>query len=163
MNFLIRGIPSTLVDHFWKLAEPYVKRALDHANGEFLPGDLRERCKEQLAQLWLVTKGDKVVAAGITEIVVYPRKKHCRIITLAGSQAGEWMEFASVYIEQWALAQGCDCMEAITRKGFVPKLQNRGYTYKQAILVKELLHDRNEEFQVESRSISTLTDQREAV
>lgn len=137
MNFAIRAIPAHLVEHFWKLVEPYIKRALDHAFGEFQPSDLKELCKTRDCQLWAITKGDRMVGAGITEIISYPRKKYCRIITLAGSNALEWAEMANLIVETWAREQGCVGMQAITRKGFVPKLEAIGYKYGQAILVKD--------------------------
>jgi hypothetical protein len=137
-RFSIRGIPSHLVDRFWKYAEPYVKRALDHANGEFTPADLCQLCKDQSCQLWLVAEGDKIVAAMVTELVSYPRKRHCRFVTLAGSKAPEWTALADTIIGNWAREQGCVALEAFVRKGYVPVLAKHGFKHKYSAIFKEL-------------------------
>lgn len=137
MEYVVRGIPSTLVDRFWKYAEPYVKRALDHTSGEFLPADIRQYCKDQVCQLWLVAEGSRVVGAITTEIVVYPQRKHCRIVTLGGSKAPEWTGLADTIVGNWAREQGCNAMEAFVRKGYVPVLAKYGFKLKYTAVVKE--------------------------
>lgn len=137
-RFNIRGIPANLVEHFWKVAEPYIKRALEHASGEFLPSDLKTFCKDRTIQLWLVNEGDKVIGAVTTEIVNYPRRRHCRVITLAGSNAKEWMSELDIILCAWAKQQGCDAIEAYVRKGFVPLLANYGMKHKYSAVVKDV-------------------------
>lgn len=138
MTFHIRGIPAELIDRFWLYAAPYIKRALDHANGEFLVDDIKMYCRDRNIQLWLVSEADRVIAAITTEIVVYPRRKHCRIVTLAGSRAPEWTAQADIIIGEWAKAQGCTAMEAFVRKGYVPVLAKHGYSHKYSAVFKEL-------------------------
>lgn len=137
----VRGIPAAIVERFWPLAEPYIKRALDHTHGELLPADLLRRCLDRDIQLWLISREKRIFGAATTEIVVYPQRKHCRIITIAGSDFDSWRANAAEQIEQWALEQGCDAMEAFVRKGFVPKLEQLGYHHKQSVVVKELKHE----------------------
>lgn len=137
-DFLIRGIPAHLVDHFWKLAEPYVKRALDHTSGEISPADIRYFCKEKLAQLWLVTEGEKVIGCFTTEIVNYTQRRHARIITLGGSHFKEWALQLDIIVCGWAKENGCDAVEAFVRKGFVPILTDLGGKHKYSVVVKEL-------------------------
>lgn len=138
-SFRIRGIPAELVDHFWKLAEPYIKRALEHANGEFTPDDLRHFCKDRTVQLWLVNEGEKVIGAATTEIVNYPAKKHCRIITVAGSRFQEWALDLDIILCAWAKEHQCKTIEAAVRKGFVNPLTTYGYKQKYVIVAKDLL------------------------
>lgn len=139
-NFIVRGIPAAFIENFWHFALPYIKRALDHANGEVSPEDLKIKCLERDAQLWLVYSADnRIVGAATTEIVIYPQMKVCRIITLAGSGFDEWMNMSLQIIEMWAIEQGCKGLEALTRKGFIPKLQNVGFKYKYAVLHKRLV------------------------
>lgn len=137
-QFNIRGIPANMIDHFWPFAEPYIKRALDHACGEFLPLDLKNFCRDRVVQLWLVQEGEKVIGAVTTEIVNYPRKRHCRVITLAGSRAKEWLSELDIILCGWAKQQGCHAIEAYVRKGFVPVLANYGMQHKYSAVVKDL-------------------------
>jgi hypothetical protein len=85
-----------------------------------------------------VSQEKRVVGAITTEIIVYPHRKHCRIITLAGSNFPEWVGLADSTLDAWAKANGCDAMECYTRKGFVPKLTPLGYKHKHSVLVKEI-------------------------
>lgn len=137
-KFRIRGIPSELVDRFWKYAEPYVKRALDHTSGEFTPTDIRDYCRNQVIQLWLIAEGERVIGACTTEIVVYPQRKHCRVVTLGGTKAPEWTSLLDTILAAWAKEQGCVAMEAFVRKGYVPVLGKYGYKPKYTALVREI-------------------------
>lgn len=137
-KFKIRGIPSNMIDRFWPLAEPYIKRALDHANGEFKPADLKHFCKDRTVQLWLVSEGERIVAAATTELINYPQRRHCRVITLAGSKAPEWTGLLDETLLAWAKQQGCDSIEAYVRKGYVKVLAEHGYNHKYCAVVKEI-------------------------
>src|SRR6478735_3008617 len=106
-KFHFRSIPAALVERFWQYAEPYIKRALDHTSGEFLPEDIKRFCKDHVVQLWLVSEGARIIAAVTTEIVVYPQRKHCRIITLAGTKAPEWTPMVDTILMDWAKTEGC--------------------------------------------------------
>lgn len=135
---IVRGVPVAALPNFWPLALPYIKRALEHTHGELTPDDLLERCLTRDIQLWLISREKRIFGAATTEIVVYPQRKHCRIITIAGSDFESWGADAATQIEAWAHEQGCDGMEAFVRRGFVPKLQAMGYRHRQSVVVKEI-------------------------
>jgi hypothetical protein len=138
-EFILRGIPHVMIEKVWPLAEPYVKRGLEHSYGEVSHLDLKRQCLERDGQLWVAyKKSGRIVGAGTTEIVQYPQMKVCRIITLAGSEFDEWMEMSHQIIEAWALEQGCDGIEAFVRRGFVPKLKDIGYQFRYAWLHKRI-------------------------
>lgn len=122
----------------WKFAEPFVKRALDHTNGELAASDLLRLCLARDAQLWMIFDGQRIAGAGTTEIIFYPQKKICRIITLAGTEFENWMHYAYQIIEAWAKDNGCVGVEAYTRKGFVPKLQKIGFRHKYSVCHKPI-------------------------
>lgn len=138
MDYNIRGIPSQAVDGLWRFAEPYIKRALDHTYGELSTDDIQKFCSNGDMQLWMISRGTRVVGAGSTQIVCYPQMKVCRIVTLAGSEFGEWMDIAHMNLELWAESMGCDAMEAYVRKGFVPKLGQIGYKHRYSVCNKSL-------------------------
>ena len=137
-GYQIRGIPAEMVEGLWHYAAPYIKRALDHTSGEIAPDDLKAACIARNCQLWLIVKDNRVIAAATTEIVTYPQRKHCRIITLAGSSADDWTRALDVVLSQWAIEQGCKTLEAYVRKGYVPKLAQLGYKHKYSAIHKTL-------------------------
>lgn len=137
-KYRVRGIPANAIDRFWTYAEPYIKRALDHTTGEFLPSDIKAYCKDRVIQLWLVSENERVIAAATTEIITYPQKKHCRVVTLAGSKAVEWTQLLDVVLYEWAKEQGCDAMEAFVRKGYVSVLANYGFKHMYSAVFKQI-------------------------
>lgn len=137
-KYRVQGIPAPLIERFWPLAEPYIKRALDRASGEFLPSDIKTLLKDKLIQLWLVSENERIIAAVTTEIVNYPQRKHCRVITLGGSKASEWVGLIDTIVCAWAKENGCVAMDASVRQGLVPSLKELGYTAKSVIVVKEI-------------------------
>lgn len=138
MSYLIRGIPHQLIERMWPFAEPYVKRALDHAAGEITPDDLKNGCLNRDIQLWMVSKDNRVVGAATTEIIVYPNKKHCRVITIAGSQFEDWVDQMDAALADWAASIGCDALEAHVRKGFVKRLATLQYKHLHSVVIKSL-------------------------
>lgn len=134
----VRGIPANLIEKFWHYAEPYIKRALDHGSGEFTIEDFKMLCMERDVQLWLVNRGNRVIGAVTTEIVIYPRRKHCRVITLAGSDFASWVGLVDDTLSEWAKANGCIAIESYVRKGLVSKMDSFGYKHKHSVLIKDL-------------------------
>ena len=137
----MRGIPAPLIDSLWHYAVPYLKRALDHTSGEISVDDFRALCLDRSVQLWLVQRGPRIIGALTTEIVNYPRRKHLRVITLAGSDFANWLDLADNVLCEYARQQGCDALETYVRKGLVPKLAPLAYKHKHSILIKELTNE----------------------
>lgn len=148
-NYVIRGIPHMLIDRMWHLAEPFVKRALDHSAGEIAAADLKAACEKRDAQLWLVKDADRVVGAAVTEIVFYPQRKHCIVMTMAGSHFPEWMSLLDDTLSAWATAQGCIVIEAHVRRGLVPRLAPLGYKHLHSVVYKPIVHNQNTQQQTQ--------------
>lgn len=138
LTYNMRGIPAASIPVFWHYAEPYIKRALDHTNGEVSVEDMHTACLERNVQLWLISCGARVVGAITTEIVNYPHRKHCRVITLAGSDFSSWLELADNTLCAWAIEQQCQALETYVRKALVPKMAPLAYKHKHSVLIKEL-------------------------
>ena len=139
MDYQIRGIPYDMIGHVWPFAEPFIKRALDHTFGEITHDDVRQFCMSRDMQLWMIYRSDKrMVGAGTTQIVPYPQKLACRIVTLAGTDFDAWREEAHAIIQAWAKSQGCNCMEVYTRKGFVPRMKEMGYMHRYSVMHMDL-------------------------
>lgn len=136
--YWIRGIPAPLIETFWHYAAPYVKRALDHANGEFDHTDFRTLCQNRDMQLWIVARPERVVGAITTEIIIYPHCKHLRIVTLAGSEFERWVALANETMDEYAKAHACNAIECFTRRGFVKKLEPLDYKMRHCVLIKDL-------------------------
>jgi hypothetical protein len=137
MNF-ITGINSKTIDMVWEECVPFISRAEKFSQEEMKAEDLYGKIKNQDMQLWVVFNEETEILAVITtELVNYPRKKVCRIVTLGGDFMDDWVEYISV-IEDWAIENKCQAMETFCRKGFKKKLENFGYDETYIVLGKEL-------------------------
>ena len=89
-------------------------------------------------QLWTALSEGSVIASMITEIVVYPRKRVLRVITIAGKDGrgmSRWYGFLPL-VEGFALSNNCSSLEAWTRKGMAKKLTD--WEHKYMVITKDL-------------------------
>ena len=134
----ISGIPSSDIDQVWTACLPFIEAAADKGQAEMTTNDIYNFCKEQKMQLWIIFDDDfKIQAAATTELIDYPAKKVCRLVTLGGNNFDDWMEYLRV-IEEWAIEKNCVALETFCRKGFSKKLENYGYKQTYIVLGKDL-------------------------
>jgi len=121
----------------WDEVVPLIEAALKYSEGEVTPEDLVQPIKTGKMQLWVAMSGG-VIAAMITEIVVYPRKRVLRVITIAGKDGrgmSRWYGFLPL-VEGFALSNNCSSLEAWTRKGMAKKLTD--WEHKYMVITKDL-------------------------
>ena len=123
------------IEYVWDEVAPLMDVALKHSEGELLTEDLVEHLDNDDLRLWVAMKNDKVIAAMITEIITYPRKKILRVITLAGKYMDLWYDFLPS-VEGYAISKQCSALEAWTRKGMTRKLKDWKHSYD--IITKDL-------------------------
>ncbi len=134
----ITGIPSKEIDEVWHVCEQYIVLAAEKGRQEMTVEDIYKFCKEAKMQLWVIfDKDNNIHAAVTTEIINYPAKKVCRIVTLGGKDLDEWINYIDE-IENWAIYNNCKAMETFCRKGFIKKLENFGYEQTYSVVGKEL-------------------------
>ena len=139
MSLYISGIPSERIDEVWLECEPYIEMGNGKSRDEMSVMDIYARLSEARMQLWLVFDDNKeIISVLTTEIIEYPRKTMCRIVTLGGQDLDLWAEQLLETLEEWALENGCVAMETVCRKGFIKKLERFGYENAYTVLVKEL-------------------------
>jgi hypothetical protein len=130
--FLIEPDDIELV---WDDVVPLIERALQHAEGELIPEDIKTHLDKGDLRLWIALEDKKTIAAMVTEIIQYPRKKIVRVITLAGRNMNMWYDFLPM-IEGYAISHGCSSLEAWARKGMKRKLKDWKHSYD--IITKDL-------------------------
>tara|TARA_R100001460_G_scaffold102622_1_gene147315 strand:- start:5918 stop:6346 length:429 start_codon:yes stop_codon:yes gene_type:complete len=138
MTTFLTGIPSQEIDEIWEACEPYIELGAKKGQREMTSKDIYNFCKEAKMQLWIVFDSESNIKAVVTtEIINYPKKKVCRVITLGGQEIDNWLHCISV-IEAWAEENKCHAMETFCRKGFIKKLEHYGYEQTYTVLGKEL-------------------------
>ena len=126
------------VDLVWDECESLIDIALKHSEGELISSDVYEQLMNNTMQLWIAMEHGEVIAAMITQVISYPRKRVLRVITLGGKDGSgldKWYMFLDM-IEGFALKTGCTALEAWTRKGMVRKLKDWNHSYM--VITKEL-------------------------
>ena len=119
----------------WSEVSPLIRKALLHAEGELIPEDIKKHLDTSDLRLWVALENKDVLAAMVTEIIQYPRKKIVRVITLAGKDMNMWYEFLPM-VEGYAIRNGCSSLEAWSRKGMARKLKDWKHSYD--IITKDL-------------------------
>ena len=139
MSLYISGIPSDRINEVWEDCEPYIEMGNGKSRDEMSVMDIYKRLSEARMQLWLVfNENREIISVLTTEIIDYPRKTVCRIVTLGGKDLDIWVQDWLETIEAWALENDCVAMETVCRKGFIKKLEKFGYENAYTVLVKEL-------------------------
>jgi hypothetical protein len=128
------GVPSRRVEALWPAICPFVRRALDHAEGRYAAEDVLDALLKGQMQLWVAT-GNGIEAILVTEIVDYPRQRRCNLFLSAGHALEACLDHLGE-IEAWARARGCDAIEAGGRPGWERVLP--GFRRTHVLLEKDL-------------------------
>tara|TARA_R110000851_G_scaffold192127_1_gene342655 strand:+ start:103 stop:531 length:429 start_codon:yes stop_codon:yes gene_type:complete len=135
----IAGITSDRIDDVWDRCSKFIEMGINHSQCELSTMDYYDRLVNQEMQLWVVYDEEKQIKCALTtEVIEYPRKKVCRIVSLGGRNLDEWVERWLDILERWAEENDCDSIETYCRKGFIKKLEKFGYTNTYTVLGKEL-------------------------
>jgi hypothetical protein len=138
MTFTVRSVPPSLLERLWPFAEPFIKRALDQATGEFSANDIKKFCENETLRLLLVFDGARIVAAATCELVQYPTMRRLRVVHLGGTGFDDWIAELDAALVNVARELECSSLEAFVRKGFVRKLADWRWKQRYVMVVKEL-------------------------
>lgn len=111
------GIRSDQIYKLWEVVEPMIGSALEYSDGKYDTDDIHELLEEKQMQLWVVVENKIIIACGVTQIVIYPQKKVCLLVVVAGKDFSRWSDKLN-YIEEWACDIGCTSFEAYCRPGW---------------------------------------------
>ena len=131
-------VESDDITYMWDDVLPLIRVSLRYAEGELEPEDLVVHLDTGQMHLWVAMDKGEVIAAMITEIITYPRKRILRVITLAskdGHGMDNWYDFLPM-VEGFAINNGCSALEAWTRKGMARKLKDWKHSY--SVITKDL-------------------------
>tara|TARA_R110002020_G_scaffold45464_1_gene129984 strand:- start:6831 stop:7259 length:429 start_codon:yes stop_codon:yes gene_type:complete len=135
----VSGIKSKKIPDIWSLCKKYVEMGNSKSKEEMNIDDIYERLINAEMQLWVVfDEDDDIKSVVTTEVINYPRKRTCRIVTLGGRGLDNWVDEVLDVLEGWAIENDCVAMETACRKGFIKKLEKYGYEHAYIILGKEL-------------------------
>ena len=113
------------IPYIWIEVKPLIEKALTYANGEMLPEDVLSLLLQDKEHLFIGYTNDEIQSALVGEIITYPQKKAFRIITWSTKSGHDYKAWIDLFdtIEYFAKSEGCDSIEAWTRKGLARKLK----------------------------------------
>lgn len=118
MSVEILPVAPEHVRRVWPLVDKYVADAVIFTRGAFESSDVCALCERGAMQLWLATRGDEVLAALVSEITDYPRKRIVGVPFIGGKDLRAWFRKALHTIEAWSKEMGCVGMQGGARRGW---------------------------------------------
>ncbi|MGO4714753.1 hypothetical protein [Bradyrhizobium sp. 2TAF24] len=109
-------VPPERVAVIWPHVEGFLRAAVERCGDWTLP-TLRGCLDRQEMLLWVLWDGAAIRAAAVTEVVIVPRGKICRIVACGGARAVRWPR-ALAPIEAYARDLGCCAMRIDGRRGW---------------------------------------------
>lgn len=122
-SYKISVINKNEVEAVWPHVVEHLERAVAFSDGELKTEDFLSFLLAEEMQLWVAVGDRECVAAMVTQIIVYPRKKILRVIAIGGRDMKIWMQNIDM-LENYALAMGCTELEAWTKRGFLRVLKD---------------------------------------
>ena len=98
----------------------WIEAALEYSGGTHTFEDIVRACCEGKMQFWPAERG-----CGVTEVVVYPRKKVLHIF-LAGGEMAQLQDMVDSVVT-FAKAHGCDAVTVAGRPGWEKVLAGDGF------------------------------------
>ena len=133
---LLIGVPYTGIEAAWPYVQNLIEKACARSSGRYTAQDVKEGCLSRDMQLWTAWRGT-IVACAVTEILIYPKIKTCRVMIVTGIGRRQWQQFNND-IARWAKGMGCSMIEAGARPGWARVLKGDGYRSTHVMLERDL-------------------------
>jgi hypothetical protein len=109
-------VPADRVDEFWPHVRGWLSEAIAHC-GDWTIDGLHGVVSRNEATLWVVWDGKRMLSATVTEAILAPRGRICRVLACGGERAVSWKESIEP-IERYARETGCVAMRIEGRPGW---------------------------------------------
>lgn len=113
---MLEGILSTDLDSIWETVKPFIEQALEESPNDYTSQDIYEAVLLRDMQLWVWKENEKIIAALVTELRDFPRKKICTLVLGAGAGLDIWKDDDAIF--RWAKERGCHSVEIFGRRGW---------------------------------------------
>ena len=116
------------IDVVWPHVKDHIARSAARAEGELTPDDFFAFLVDGQMHLWVAIENKNIIAAMVTQVIVYPRKKVLRIVAIGGEGMERWWQFFPT-LEDFAMSLDCTSLEAWGRKGWTKILKDWKSSY----------------------------------
>lgn len=127
-------IAPDCVQFVWHKVSHLIKRAIERVDlGHF--GKVQADVVNGNSLLWVAWDGDRIKGAAVTQLEQTEKRLVCTIVACGGEDSYLWLHLIEK-IEDYARAEGCDCVRIFGRKGWARVLKN--YQAPSVILERQL-------------------------
>ena len=114
----ILKVPPSSVRAIWPRCERHIEAALELDGGCFWLADLCDCCASGAMQLWIAVQGEELLAAVVSLISDYPRKRVFSVLYVGGVRLMDWLPEMLRVTEAWSRSVGCVAMAGALRRGW---------------------------------------------
>lgn len=123
------------LNYVWPIIEPKIKKGLRHGQGDAITaGALYEAVIGGEMQLWVMSKGEEILAGAFIAVVRHPAGKKVHVQMVAGKDLDKWGEKISDCLIQYMDEVGAICVETSARFGLEKMLQGLGWKRKSVVM-----------------------------
>jgi len=120
MSYLY-GVKAEEIDEFWPQIRHLVEKPLVRTGAikDFAPEDVLNFIKNREMQCWVAHEEGKILAVGVTQVLVYPQRKVLGM-PFVGAESNTikaWLEHFATF-EEFARSMDCECIRFWGRKGW---------------------------------------------
>jgi hypothetical protein len=118
MTVEFHAILPDAIDGAWDACIPHLEKSFSRRVTAYSVEDLKNYCEAGLCQLWVAFEDGQVLGVAITLLTVEPMAKTCTIMNMGGTDFRRWVGPLNARLTAFARDNGCQKIEAVTRRGF---------------------------------------------
>lgn len=131
----LAGVQPQDVRAMWPYLRPWFELIEKTSKGRERAEGLIRQVETGDVQCWIWWPSpEEIKAVCITEILLHPGVKVCRIRACVGRDRSEWLADAVPVIKAWAKEQGCDEVEPFARVGWERDLKALGFRKQHIVM-----------------------------
>lgn len=139
MPAALAGVQPDQVRVLWPYLREWFELIEKSSRGRESAVQLLHAVEQGTVQCWIWwPEPNRVKAVAVTEVIICPSTKVCRIRACVGVDRSEWLGQALPVIEAWAKEQGCGIVEPVARVGWERDLKALGYRKNHLIMGKRV-------------------------
>ena len=134
----IQPIPAEMVDIVWEDAIPLLSVAINNSENEVGAEYIRTMAKQEIWDLWIATRGEKVVGAAVLELLPSLKGTWLNIVMCGVSKDLKALDTILKRVEEIAKLTGCCGVKWISKdRRFGAYAERQGYRERFREYVKE--------------------------
>lgn len=126
----VHVVPKEYASEVWIQAEPFIAKAIARVANRVDSFAIWKCVADGVYQLWIVTNGQTIIAAFVTNIQDHPLIRAINMPYLGGEDNSIhlWYGLALQKVEEFARLNGCKIAEFTGRPGWKKLMESSGYS-----------------------------------